>query len=101
MTKMSVQPTRTYPINLGWIHFTKNLDGLAIDNDCVAGNIMRDLLAGTSMSGIVLVHVFHVFDRDKRIIDSDNIDVGLVGSSTHDKSSFEEGEKSRQKKVLE
>ena len=34
----------------------------------------------------LLVHVFHVVDRDEGVIDSDNVDVGLVGSRAHHKT---------------
>jgi hypothetical protein len=34
-----------------------------------------------------LVHVLHVFDRNKRVIDCDNVDVWLVCSRAHDETS--------------
>lgn len=47
---------------------------------------MADLLIGTSMSRVVFVHVFHVLDRDKGVVDCDNVDIGPVGGSPHHKA---------------
>ena len=38
------------------------------------------------MDSVVFVHVFHVINRDERIIDSHNVDIGLVGGSAHHKT---------------
>jgi hypothetical protein len=78
--------TSRSPVNLGGVHFSKDLDWLSIDRDGVGDFIMGDFLRGTAVGGIVLVHVLHVLHRDEGIIDGDNVDIFVSGSSAHDKA---------------
>mmetsp|Transcript_16768 Transcript_16768/g.34365 ORF Transcript_16768/g.34365 Transcript_16768/m.34365 type:complete len:310 (+) Transcript_16768:326-1255(+) len=77
--------TRAAPLDLGGVHFAKDLDILAINGQ----GIITSLLNCTGVlpvDSVVLEHVLHVVDRDERVIDRDNVDHGVVLCSAHDQT---------------
>ena len=79
------------PLDVGRIHLAKDLDGLSVDQQGVGLSIVTDFLSGSSVDSVVLVHVLHVSDRDERVVDSNNLNVRLIGSGSHYETVVEEG----------
>mmetsp|Transcript_28805 Transcript_28805/g.44273 ORF Transcript_28805/g.44273 Transcript_28805/m.44273 type:complete len:283 (+) Transcript_28805:778-1626(+) len=77
--------TSITPLNVGGVHFTKDLDGLSVYSDLIVascGNRSRVL----TVDSIVLQHVFHVVSRDERIVDGDNVDHRVILGGAHNKT---------------
>mmetsp|Transcript_28022 Transcript_28022/g.65147 ORF Transcript_28022/g.65147 Transcript_28022/m.65147 type:complete len:464 (+) Transcript_28022:520-1911(+) len=73
------------PLDVGRVHFSKDRNGLVVKHDglfIMNTNSARVL----SVGGVKFHHVFHVVDRNKGVVDSDNVDHGVVLSGTHDET---------------
>mmetsp|Transcript_1181 Transcript_1181/g.2551 ORF Transcript_1181/g.2551 Transcript_1181/m.2551 type:complete len:303 (+) Transcript_1181:346-1254(+) len=75
------------PGDLGRVHLAEDLDGLAVDGDGLGLLVVGDGLAAATVDGVVLVHVLHVIHRDERIVDGDDVHVGLVRRRAHHQAS--------------
>ena len=74
------------PGDLGGVHLVEDLDGLAIDGHGVGSLVVGDLLSASAVDGVILVHVLHVVDGDERIVDGNDVNLGVVLGGAHDET---------------
>mmetsp|Transcript_21956 Transcript_21956/g.39853 ORF Transcript_21956/g.39853 Transcript_21956/m.39853 type:complete len:351 (-) Transcript_21956:47-1099(-) len=74
------------PLDVGWIQFSKDLDGLAINMNGVGRLVVRHFLRSTSMHSVILVHVFHVVHRNEWIIHANDFNLWVLGGGAHYKT---------------
>jgi hypothetical protein len=74
--------TNLTPRDLGRIAFTKDLDGLTVDDELTILGL--NITLETTVNGIVLQHVDHIVEGNERIVDGNNIDVRAIDSSAED-----------------
>mmetsp|Transcript_45142 Transcript_45142/g.109888 ORF Transcript_45142/g.109888 Transcript_45142/m.109888 type:complete len:476 (-) Transcript_45142:42-1469(-) len=74
------------PLNVFWVHLFKDLDSLAVDGDVRLVDTFNRSRVRT-VSGIVLEHVLHVFGTDEGVVDSLDVDHGVVLGGPHDETS--------------
>mmetsp|Transcript_23716 Transcript_23716/g.49935 ORF Transcript_23716/g.49935 Transcript_23716/m.49935 type:complete len:222 (+) Transcript_23716:533-1198(+) len=78
--------TSITPSNLGGIQFFEDADGLPVNFNVVIVDTV-DGSRVSSVCGIVLEHVLHVFGSNEGIIDTNNVDHRIILGSTHDETS--------------
>jgi hypothetical protein len=74
--------TNLTPRDLGRITFTKDLNGLTVDDELTI--LGFDITLEATVNGIILQHVDHVVKGNEGIVDSNNIDVRAIDSSAED-----------------
>lgn len=67
------------PRDLGGVLLSVDVDGLAVDNELAILGLNGALEA--TVGGVILEHVDHVFKRNERVVDGDNLDIGVLQSN--------------------
>lgn len=70
------------PLDLSGVTFREDRDFLTVNNELTILSFNSTL--ETTMNGIVLEHVNHVFQGDERIVDSNDLDFRVSERSTED-----------------
>jgi hypothetical protein len=73
------------PRNFSGVQFVENTDGLSANADIGLVN-RADFSRVHSMGGVVFEHVLNVVSQDERVVNSDNVDHGVVLGCVHDKA---------------